>query len=191
MIRVVLRWIDSPWAFELMPGLNRLGRNPTNDFRVSDPSISSFHTELTVEGDRISVRDLQSTNGTYIDEARIVEGILRPNNVLRLGNVRFALDEVSVTPVAAEEPAPLEARNELIPNCVYHADDPAGYKCENCGAMLCSGCVTIVGQGKYEPTTMCPVCKGQCHPLPHTKQTQDRPSFLRRLTQTLRVPFPR
>ena len=51
MVRVVLRWIDSPWAFELSPGLNKLGRNPTNDFRVSDPSVSSFHAELMVEGE--------------------------------------------------------------------------------------------------------------------------------------------
>src|SRR4029077_1381663 len=68
MVRVVLRWIDSPWAFELAPGLNKLGRNPTNDFRVSDPSVSSFHAELMVEDELIRVRDLGSTNGTFIDD---------------------------------------------------------------------------------------------------------------------------
>src|SRR6187399_1031186 len=100
MVRVVLRWLDSPWAFELSPGLNKLGRNPTNDFRVSDPSISSFHAELMVEGEEIRVRDLSSTNGTFIDDQKIEEGRLRPENILRLGNVRFQLEEVLVTPVA-------------------------------------------------------------------------------------------
>src|SRR5687768_18140738 len=99
MVRSVLRWLDSPWAFELLPGLNKLGRNPTNDFRISDPSISSFHAEIGVEKDIIRVRDLGSTNGTYIDEVRIEEGVLKPENVLRLGNIRLALDEVPVTPV--------------------------------------------------------------------------------------------
>jgi hypothetical protein len=84
-----------------MPGLNRLGRNPTNDFRVSDPSVSSFHAELTVEGEEIRVRDLASTNGTFIDGARVEDATLGPKQVLRLGNVRFALEEVSVTPGTA------------------------------------------------------------------------------------------
>src|SRR3954467_9525871 len=99
MVRLVIRWLDSPWAYELKPGLNTLGRNPTNDFRVSDPSVSSFHAELMVQGEEIRVRDLGSTNGTFIDDHKIEEGMLKPENFLRLGNVRFQLEEVSVIPV--------------------------------------------------------------------------------------------
>src|SRR5688572_5477504 len=136
MVRSVLRWLDSPWAFELLPGLNKLGRNPTNDFRISDPSISSFHAEIAVENDVIRVRDLGSTNGTFIDENRIEEGLLKPENVLRLGNVRFALEEVPVTPVCqvpATTPAPAvpaASQVELAPCCVYHAAERAAYRCE-------------------------------------------------------------
>jgi hypothetical protein len=191
MVRVVLRWIDSPWAFELMPGLNRLGRNPTNDFRISDPSVSSFHVEVSREGDEIRVRDLGSTNGTFIDEQRVTEAMLRPGNILRLGNVRFALDEVSVTPVAVPEPPPAAPEVAIATSCVYHSEKRAAYKCENCGSTLCEQCVTIVGQGKFEATTICPVCKGQCYPLPQAPTAENPPSLLRRLTQTLRIPFSR
>src|SRR5205814_8496083 len=96
MLRLVLEWVNTPWAFELHPGLNKLGRNPTNDFRVTDPSISSFHAELFIEGDSVRVRDLGSTNGTFIDGERIEEGLLTPEKVLRLGNAEFKLDEVVV-----------------------------------------------------------------------------------------------
>ncbi len=189
MIRMVLTWIGSPWAFELAPGLNKLGRNPTNDFRVSDPSVSSFHAELSVTGEDIRVRDLRSTNGTFIDEVRVEEGQLTPNNILRLGNIRFKLEEVTVTPSPKapllETPSLTEL--ELKPSCLYHTDLYAAYKCENCGSALCANCVTVVGQGKYDATTVCPVCRGQCYPLPHHPEAQQRPSFFRRLTQTLRL----
>src|SRR5262245_51848490 len=123
MVRVVLRWLDSPWAFELLPGLNKLGRNPTNDFRVSDPSISSFHAELMVEGEEIKVRDLGSTNGTFIDDQKIQEGDLKPANILRLGNVRFQLEEVQVTPVPhpSTPEAAVAASVDIAPSCMYHA----------------------------------------------------------------------
>src|SRR4051794_27947638 len=97
MERLVLSWVDKPFAFDLMPGLNRLGRNPTNDFRVPDASVSSFHCEITLNEDHsLHVRDLASTNGTCIDGARIKEGKLQPGQSLRLGTAEFRLERVLV-----------------------------------------------------------------------------------------------
>ncbi|MGZ8939182.1 MAG: FHA domain-containing protein [Limisphaerales bacterium] len=196
MVRSVLRWLDSPWAFELLPGLNKLGRNPTNDFRISDPSISAFHAEIVVADNVIRVRDLGSTNGTYIDDLKVEEGLLKPENILRLGNVRFALDEVLVTPMCQVPPVPPEnsegpAQVELAPSCTYHSADRASYRCENCGGALCSICVVVIGQSKFGATTMCPMCKGQCYALPSPNAGQQKPGLLGRLTQTLRLPFSR
>jgi pSer/pThr/pTyr-binding forkhead associated (FHA) protein len=103
MERLVLTWVGKPFAFELMPGLNRLGRNPTNDCRVADASLSSFHCEITLAADNsVRVRDLASTNGTYIDGEQIVDAQLRPGQVLRLGTVELALERVMVAePVLA------------------------------------------------------------------------------------------
>ena len=195
MMRLVLRWLDSPWAFELLPGLNRLGRNPTNDFRISDPSISSFHAELLLENDSVRVRDLGSTNGTFIDDLKTTEGELHPENILRLGNVGFAVQEVAVTPAMetprAEQPAssPGTTQVDLAPACSYHNGVRAAYRCENCGGCFCAECITVVGQGKFEATTVCPVCNGQCYPLLSQAPEQHRRSILGRLTDTLRLPF--
>jgi hypothetical protein len=195
MVRSVLRWIDSPWAFELLPGLNKLGRNPTNDFRISDPSVSSFHAELVVEDDVIRVRDLGSTNGTFIDDVRVEEAVLKPENVLRLGNIRLALDEVAVTPVcqvpAGGNTPETVPQVDLAPSCTYHSSERAGFRCENCGGAFCLNCVTVMGQGKFEATTICPMCKGQCYALPTQANGGEKPNLLRRLTQTLRLPFSR
>lgn len=97
MERLVLSWVNKPFAFELLPGLNRLGRNPTNDFRVADASISSFHCEVTLEnGNTVHVRDLASTNGTFIDGIPLLDGELKPGQSLRLGSVEFRLEKVTV-----------------------------------------------------------------------------------------------
>jgi pSer/pThr/pTyr-binding forkhead associated (FHA) protein len=107
MERLVLSWVNKPFAFELMPGLNRLGRNPTNDCRVPDASVSSFHCEVTLEPDKtVHVRDLASTNGTFIDGVQALDGDVRPGQVLRLGTVELRLESVTVAePVAVPEPA--------------------------------------------------------------------------------------
>lgn len=106
MERLVLSWVGKPLAFELMPGLNRLGRNPTNDFRVADASISSFHCEVVLNPDgSVHVRDLASTNGTFIDGNQALDGDLKPGQTLRLGTVEFQLERVTVAePVRVPEP---------------------------------------------------------------------------------------
>jgi hypothetical protein len=172
MVRVVLRWIDSPW-----------------------PSVSSFHAELMVEGENIRVRDLGSTNGTFIDDRKTDEATLKPENILRLGNVRFQLDEVSVVPVAhpATPEAPVEEGGKIATRCVNHPAIQAAFICENCANTLCPDCVKVVGQGKFEATTICSVCQGQCHPLPAPVALPEpgRGPLLDRLTRTLRIPFSR
>jgi pSer/pThr/pTyr-binding forkhead associated (FHA) protein len=107
MERLVLTWVGKQLAFELMPGLNRLGRNPTNDFRVGDASISSFHCEVWLEPDnRVLVRDLASTNGTFIDGIPLLDGELKPGQALRLGTVEMQLEVANVAEVQPQlEPA--------------------------------------------------------------------------------------
>jgi hypothetical protein len=200
MLRMVLQWLNTPWAFELHPGLNTIGRNPTNNFKVSDPSVSSFHAELLVEGDSVRVRDLGSTNGTFIDGKRVEESSLAPDNTLKLGNVEFKLDEVLVSPAPAAVSAPEAVHSPPaagIPQyCAYHPDIAATYRCENCGGLFCEQCVKVVGHDRNQTMTLCPVCNGQCDHLA-TKAAEKPPiritaaSILARLTQTMKLPIKR
>ena len=107
MERLVLSWVGKPVAYELMPGLNRVGRNPTNDCRVPDASLSSFHCEITLNPDNtLRVRDLASTNGTFVDGLQVMDSEVKPGEILRMGSVEFALERVTVT-----EPQPVLAGN--------------------------------------------------------------------------------
>ena len=97
MERLVLSWVNKPHAFELLPGLNRLGRNPTNDFRVADASVSSFHCEVTLAPDSsVHIRDLASTNGTFIDGVAALDGRVLVGQTVRLGSVEFKLEWAQV-----------------------------------------------------------------------------------------------
>jgi hypothetical protein len=71
---------------ELQPGPNRLGRGADNHVQISDPSVSGVHCEVIVD-DALYVRDLNSTNGTYVDGRRVQESPLLVGQTLRLGSV--------------------------------------------------------------------------------------------------------
>ena len=61
-----------------------LGRRDAH-ILLNDPEISSLHAAITVDGNRYSLRDLQSTNGTFLNGRRIEEAALAHLDELRLG----------------------------------------------------------------------------------------------------------
>lgn len=188
MTRLVLACINSPLAYELRPGLNKVGRNPTNDFKLSDPSVSSFHAEFVVSGDKILVRDAGSTNGTFLDDLRIEEGELTANSRLRLGNVEMRLEEAAVADTAFINKSDRIRSAEQRPLCAHHPDVPATYWCEHCGGNFCDLCVKVVGADRQGEKTFCPLCNGQCNHLPQAKAVRAEKTLLARLTQTLKLP---
>lgn len=115
--RFVLSWLSRRWSIELRPGLNRIGRNPTNDFRVPEASVSSFHCEISLEKKIITVRDVGSTNGTFVSGTRIRESILATGQILKLGSAEFRLEEsnadVAKLPLEKAPTDDAVTRNEL------------------------------------------------------------------------------
>jgi hypothetical protein len=90
-----------------------IGRVEENNFQISEPSVSSRHCEILLRGNDIVVKDLGSTNGTFINGERITEeGVLKPGQTLRLGNVELKLDTGAPgapAPASGSAPAPAPA----------------------------------------------------------------------------------
>src|SRR5688572_11064013 len=69
-----------------------IGRLEDNTFQIAEQSVSSHHCEILLKGTDVIVRDLDSTNGTYINGEKISEKVLKPGQILRLGNVEARLE---------------------------------------------------------------------------------------------------
>lgn len=73
----------------LKEGVQRIGRAPDNDIVVQgqqSATVSLYHLEIVCEGGLCRIRDVGSTNGTYVDGEQITEAELRVQSVIRLGN---------------------------------------------------------------------------------------------------------
>jgi transcriptional regulator with GAF, ATPase, and Fis domain len=76
-------------------GALRIGKAPDNDLVLPDDTVSRHHCELSVGAEGISVRDLDSTNGTKVQGARITEAVVQPGTVLKVGEVEVILRPAS------------------------------------------------------------------------------------------------
>jgi pSer/pThr/pTyr-binding forkhead associated (FHA) protein len=70
-----------------------VGRHPECDARLVSPRVSRWHCCLTEVDGEVWVRDLGSTNGTWIDGRRVGSGRLRPGDVLAIAHLRFTVEE--------------------------------------------------------------------------------------------------
>lgn len=77
---------------ELKLDKTSIGRIEDNSFQVAEPSVSSHHCEVLLRSGDVVVRDLDSTNGTYIGGEKITERPLKPGQILRLGQVEMRLE---------------------------------------------------------------------------------------------------
>ncbi|MGB7769679.1 MAG: DUF4388 domain-containing protein [Verrucomicrobiia bacterium] len=83
-------------SHELSGGWVTIGRADGNTFQIVESTISARHCEVRLEGNELVVRDLLSTNGTFIQNQKISGAMLKPGQTLRLGNVELHWELSSV-----------------------------------------------------------------------------------------------
>jgi pSer/pThr/pTyr-binding forkhead associated (FHA) protein len=79
-------------AHELKADKTTIGRVEDNVFQIAEPSVSSHHCEVLLRGNDIIVKDLNSTNGTFINGEKVSEAPLKPGQILRLGQIEMRLE---------------------------------------------------------------------------------------------------
>jgi pSer/pThr/pTyr-binding forkhead associated (FHA) protein len=95
-------------SHELTVEKTTIGRVEDNTFPIMDPSVSSHHCEVLLSGTDVKVHDLNSTNGTYIEGEKITEAVIKPGQVLRLGQIQLRL-ETEATAAAAAGKKPVDS----------------------------------------------------------------------------------
>jgi pSer/pThr/pTyr-binding forkhead associated (FHA) protein len=96
-------------AHELNVDRTTIGRVDDNTLQIADPSVSSHHCEVQLHGSEILIRDLNSTNGSFINGEKITEKVLKPGQTLRLGQVELKLEAEGAAAASPNSPAPAPA----------------------------------------------------------------------------------
>jgi predicted component of type VI protein secretion system len=97
---------------ELKVDKTTIGRVEDNTFQIADPSVSSHHCEVLLRGSDVLIKDLNSTNGTFINGEKITESVLKPGQVLRLGQIELRLEN-GAPPAPASSNAPAASAANL------------------------------------------------------------------------------
>ena len=81
-----------------------VGRKPDNDIVIDNPAVSGHHCKIVSAGDTFYVEDLDSTNGTFVNEKRVMKSGLHHNDAI--GIARHSLVFVDEKAAAAPPPKP-------------------------------------------------------------------------------------
>ena len=76
-------------SYELKVDKTTIGRVEDNTFQIAQPSISSHHCEVLLRGNDVVIKDLNSTNGTFINGELIDEGELANGDIITIGRTKF------------------------------------------------------------------------------------------------------
>ena len=100
------------WEVQLKPGPNFIGRGFANDVKIPDPSVSGSHCQIVIDNTSAIIKDLGSTNGTYVNRAPVREAPLQPGQTIHLGGVEmlYMADGPAGVSVPPPPPAPTAVR---------------------------------------------------------------------------------
>lgn len=99
--------------FTLSKPVLRIGRDERLDIWINHKSISHEHAEVQVDGDQVTIFDLESANGMHVNGVSAARAILETGDILQLGEVRFrflpAEGAHSLVPLPEDSPAALSS----------------------------------------------------------------------------------
>jgi hypothetical protein len=151
-----------------------------------------------VQNEEVFVRDLGSTNGTFIDGRPVEEACaLLPGQTLQIGSVEVVLHQpvpISIPPLSFKQET-----NPLLPDgfaaCMNHPSSYATTECTQCQKVFCELCVHQVRRVGGEALRLCPSCSGHCLPIvraaPVKKKRSRFGSWINKLTAKMTGRFSR
>jgi pSer/pThr/pTyr-binding forkhead associated (FHA) protein len=177
---------DQAWEIPLRPGVVTLGRGGESAVFIEHPSVSREHCQIVVTAAGAELRDLGSSNGTFVEGARVGTARLSHCHNIRLGEVALRFEEeIPVPPdLVSRLPEPANA------GCPAHPGATPAYACPRCRVMRCEACVqTRLLRGKERK--VCRACGSICSSL-FSPEAQGEPAprgFASRVPQAFKYPL--
>ena len=76
-----------------------IGRAPDNDLAVDNLAVSNYHAKIYYEGGRMVVEDLDSLNGTFVNDLRVERATLHDGDKVHVGKHTIKVDTSGDAPV--------------------------------------------------------------------------------------------
>ncbi|WP_300609549.1 FHA domain-containing protein [Trebonia sp.] len=109
-------------SFQIEHNLTTIGRNPANDIWLNDPTVSRSHALIYRYGNKFFVEDLDSSNGTFLHQTRIIEkSALSPYDELCIGVFIFLFMQGRATQDETTSRVPVR-RGPLLPHSRLEED---------------------------------------------------------------------
>ena len=100
---VLLKKNGSHKIFSLPRSVTVIGRRHSCDLCIPLNSVSRKHCQLNREGEVLKIRDLESTNGTYLNGERINEAVVKAGDSIKIGPLTFVV-QIDGQPQKVAEP---------------------------------------------------------------------------------------
>lgn len=79
-------------AYEIRKSQITVGRAPGNDIVLNETTVSANHAEISHRQGEFTIRDLGSTNGTFVNDTKVDRSRMENGSKLRLGRVEFVFE---------------------------------------------------------------------------------------------------
>ncbi len=126
--KFVLRGVSGAYFGKTFPlrGVTVMGRHSECHICLNSEGISRKHAQITVDSDGLTIKDLDSSNGTYVNGEKIEELLLKVGDEVKLDDLRFLIQTPGMS--GPEEKKQVEVDDELKKENVSHAieDEPTG-----------------------------------------------------------------
>lgn len=95
---------ESQQSWPLKPGAQIIGRGAHCEIVIDDGTISREHAQLILDDRLVRLIDLDSRNGTYVDNARIQSAVVGRGSVLQFGRIVCAISQQPISVVPPRDP---------------------------------------------------------------------------------------
>ena len=112
--KYILRGVSGTYFGKTYPlrGTTTIGRHSECDICVNSDGISRKHAQISEHPDGLIVKDLESSNGTYVNGEKVNEQVLKFGDEIRLDNIRFLVQSPGMAEESPEKPGKVKPKKK-------------------------------------------------------------------------------